>query len=55
MRFQKFGDRYQLRFESGEHIAEILLAWLKARGIGYATMTGLGAVSGATWVMTERR
>ena len=48
MRFQKFGDRYQLRFESGEHIAEELPAWLKAQGIGYATMTGLGAMSGAT-------
>ena len=47
MRYQRFGDRYQLRFESGEHIAERLLVWLKAQDIGYASMTGLGAVSGA--------
>ena len=48
MQFQRFGDRIQVRFESGEHVAAPLLAWLKAEGIGYATMTGLGAVSGAT-------
>lgn len=47
MRFQRFGDRYQVRFESGEHVAEALLSWLKANEIGYATMTGLGAVSSA--------
>lgn len=48
MHFQRFGERVQIRFESGEHLAASLLAWLKAEGIGYATMTGLGAVSGAT-------
>ncbi len=48
MQFQRFGERVQVRFESGEHIAASLLAWLKAEGIGYATMTGLGAVSSAT-------
>lgn len=48
MRSQRFGDRYQLRFESGELVAESLLGWLKANEIGYATMTGIGAVSGAT-------
>lgn len=48
MQFQRFGDRVQIRFDSGEHIATSLLAWLKTEGIGYATMTGLGAVSGAT-------
>ena len=47
MRYQRFGDRYQLRFESGERLAERLPAWLNAQEIGYATMTGLGAVSGA--------
>ena len=47
MRFQQFGDRYQLRFESGEVLAEKILPWLGARQIGYATMTGLGAVSSA--------
>ena len=48
MQFQRFGDRVQVRFESGERVAASLLAWLKAEGIGFATMTGLGAVSGAT-------
>lgn len=57
MRFQRFDDRVQVRIESGEHVAASLLAWLKAEGIGYATMTGLGAVSAATvsyWNATTR-
>jgi predicted DNA-binding protein with PD1-like motif len=48
MQFQRFGDRYQLRFEDGENVAATFSAWLKANEIGYATMTGLGAVSRAT-------
>lgn len=48
MHFQRFGERVQIRLESGEHVAASLLAWLKAERIGYATMTGLGAVSSAT-------
>ncbi|MEO6350537.1 MAG: PPC domain-containing DNA-binding protein [Candidatus Limnocylindrales bacterium] len=48
MQFQRLGDRYQLRFESGEQVAEKLAKWLKANNIGYATMTGLGAVKSAT-------
>jgi predicted DNA-binding protein with PD1-like motif len=48
MQFQRFGERVQVRFESGEQVAAALLAWLKADGIGYAMMTGLGAVSSAT-------
>jgi uncharacterized protein len=48
MRFQRFGERYQVRMESGEHVAAPLLEWLKTQGIGYATMTGLGAVRSAT-------
>jgi len=47
MRFRRFDDRYQLRFESGESLADKLIPWLTAQGIGYATMTGLGAVSHA--------
>jgi predicted DNA-binding protein with PD1-like motif len=47
MRFQRFGDRFQLRFESGEQVASTLLTWLKAQEIGYATMTGLGAIKSA--------
>jgi uncharacterized protein len=48
MRSLRFDDRYQLRLESGELVAEALLNWLAKSGVGYATMTGLGAVSGAT-------
>ncbi len=48
MRFQRFGERVQVRFESGERVAASLVGWLRAERIGYATMTGLGAVSGAT-------
>ena len=48
MRSRRFEDRYQLRFESGEALAEQLIGWLTAHEIGYATMTGLGAVSNAT-------
>jgi predicted DNA-binding protein with PD1-like motif len=57
MKFQQFGDRYQLRLEDGERVAETLLGWLKAHSIGYATMTGLGAVSAAKvsyWNATSR-
>ena len=48
MRFQQFEDRFQLRFESGEALVGALLGWLGTRDIGYATMTGLGAVRSAT-------
>jgi predicted DNA-binding protein with PD1-like motif len=48
MQFLEQGERVQLRFLSGESFVAPTLAWLKREGIGYATMTGLGAVSGAT-------
>ena len=48
MRFRRFDERYQLRFESGEALAVKLLQWLARHRIGYATLTGLGAVSSAT-------
>ena len=48
MRYRRFEDRYQLRFASGESIAGSLLRWLARQRIGFATMTGLGAVSSAT-------
>jgi predicted DNA-binding protein with PD1-like motif len=47
MRFQGLGERYQLRFESGEAVADKLMAWLAKQRIGYASMTGLGAVKSA--------
>ena len=48
MQFKRFADRVQVRFESGEQVAATLLAWLQSEKIGYATMTGLGAVRSAT-------
>jgi predicted DNA-binding protein with PD1-like motif len=48
MRFRRFQDRYQLRLEAGDTVAHRLLTWLARNRIGYATMTGLGAVSSAT-------
>jgi hypothetical protein len=47
MQYQRFGDRYQLRFASGEPLMEALLRFLAAQDIGYATMTGLGALRSA--------
>lgn len=48
MQYQRFGDRYQLRFASGEKLIENLLRFLAEQGIGFATMTGLGALRQAT-------
>ena len=48
MQFIRQGERFQLRFESGEHFSAPLLAFLEREGIAYATLTGLGAVRGAT-------
>src|SRR3954468_8200069 len=47
MQFQREGDRTQLRFLSGEHVLAPLLDWLGRENIGYASLTGLGAVSGS--------
>jgi uncharacterized protein len=45
MQFRRFGDRVVVRLESGERVAETLLGLLRAEGIGYAVVSGLGAVS----------
>jgi predicted DNA-binding protein with PD1-like motif len=44
MRFQRFGGRVVVRIESGERVAESLLRLLRAEDIGYAVVSGLGAV-----------
>jgi len=44
VQFQRHGDRVQLRFLSGEALVESLLPWLRREGIGYASVSGLGAV-----------
>jgi predicted DNA-binding protein with PD1-like motif len=44
VRFERFGNRLQVRFESGDQVMESLLRLLRAEGIGFAAVTGLGAV-----------
>jgi uncharacterized protein len=45
VRYQRFASgRLQVRFESGDRIAESLVALLRAEQIGYAAATGLGAL-----------
>lgn len=45
MQFQRFDHRYQLRFLTGERLMATLLDFCRAENIGYAAMSGLGAVS----------
>jgi predicted DNA-binding protein with PD1-like motif len=45
MKFQRFDHRYQLRFMAGEKAMAALLDFCRAQGIGYAALSGLGAVS----------
>lgn len=44
MQFQQFDDRFQLRVQSGERVREALKRLLRDHDIGYASVTGLGAV-----------
>jgi uncharacterized protein len=44
MMFQRVGNRLQVRLESGDNVVESLTLLLEAEGIGYAAVTGLGAV-----------
>jgi uncharacterized protein len=44
MQLQRFGDRYQLRLESGDKLFASLLALAAREGISYAALSGLGAV-----------
>jgi uncharacterized protein len=46
MQFQRFDHRYQLRFMAGERAVATLLDFCRTEGIGYAALSGLGAVSG---------
>ncbi len=48
MQYQRFDERYQLRFASGEKLVDTLLRFLDGQGIGFATLTGLGALRQAT-------
>ena len=44
MQFQKFGDRYMLRLESGEPVVHTLVAFLKSEKVTFANMSAIGAV-----------
>jgi uncharacterized protein len=44
MRFQRFGERLQVRLERGEPVVESLGRLLEAEKIGFAVVSGLGAV-----------
>lgn len=48
MLYQRFGDRYQVRIESGESVVESLTRLAEAEEMGYATLTGIGAVRRAS-------
>ena len=47
MRFQRFGERYVVRLESGESIIETLTDFLRAEHVEFANLSAAGAVS---WV-----
>lgn len=44
MEYQRFGDRYQVRLESGDQVVESLTQLAEHEAFGYAAVTGLGAV-----------
>jgi uncharacterized protein len=44
MIFQRLGNRLQVRLESGDAVVESLTRLLEAEGIGFAAVSGLGAV-----------
>ena len=44
MRYQRFDSRLQVRLVSGENAAEGVLQVLRHEKVGYASLTGLGAV-----------
>ena len=44
MRYQVFDDRIQIRGETGEHAAEVLMEVLQREKVTFASLTGLGAV-----------
>jgi predicted DNA-binding protein with PD1-like motif len=48
LRFQQFGESYQLRIESGEELVATLKAFLVSNDITFGQMAGLGAVRSAT-------
>ena len=57
MRYQRFENRIQVRALSGDHAADAVMDVLRREKVGYATLTGLGAVRWvrlAYWNSTTR-
>lgn len=48
MRFQRFGDRYIVRLESGEAVFETLIAFLQAEDVEFSSVSAAGAVRAVT-------
>jgi predicted DNA-binding protein with PD1-like motif len=48
MRFQRFGDRYIVRLESGEAVFETLVAFLQAQDVEFSNVSAAGAVRAVT-------
>ncbi len=44
MQLKRFGDRLQLKLESGEKVTQSLTALLRGDDIGYAALVGLGSL-----------
>lgn len=47
MRYQRFGERFVVRLESGEPVMATLTGFLGEHGIGFANVSAAGAVSAA--------
>ena len=47
MQYQSFGDRIEIRFESGDEFMSNLTALAEAHGITFAAFSGIGAVRSA--------
>jgi predicted DNA-binding protein with PD1-like motif len=54
MRFQRFGDRYQVRLEPRDELIASVTALAEREGIGYASLTGLGAVESISLAYLNR-
>jgi uncharacterized protein len=54
VRFQRFESSIQLRLEPGDELTGSLLALLAAERIGYASITGLGALRSVTLAFWDR-
>jgi predicted DNA-binding protein with PD1-like motif len=48
MRYQRFGDRLQARLESGDRVIESLTRLAQKERLGFAALSGLGAVRSIT-------